>query len=199
MTGSIEVCGTIELEGGKPVEIVLQFASPVAAQARGFAQVGAGSLSNDSRGGCRFGGGRLLEDDEGINEALEVAKKVETVVLVVGLNNGAHCLYCLESFFNGYSIATDWESEGYDRTDMHLPRATNKLIQAILDLKKKTIIVIISGTPVAMPWVNSASTIVQSFYAGGEAGHGLADVLFGKVNPSSKLPLTFPIVSRFLY
>jgi len=174
MTGTVEVCGTVELEGGKPAEIVLQFASPVAAQARGFVQVGAGSLSNESRGGCRFGGGRLLEDDEGVSEALEVAKQAETVVLVVGLNN-------------------DWESEGYDRTDMHLPRATNKLVQAVLDLNKKTIVVVISGTPVAMPWVNSASTIIQSFYAGGEAGHGLADVLFGNVNPSSRLPLTFPI------
>jgi beta-glucosidase len=96
-------------------------------------------------------------------------------------------------------MAADWESEGYDRTDMHLPRATDKLIQSVLDLNKKTIIVIISGTPVAMPWVNSASTIVQSFYAGGEAGHGLADVLFGKVNPSSRLPLTFPIVSSLFY
>lgn len=94
---------------------------------------------------------------------------------------------------------TDWESEGYDRDSMHLPRATNKLVSAVLEVNKNTVIVIISGTPVAMPWVESASTIVQSFYAGGEAGHGLADVLFGKVNPSSRLPLTFPIVSSTSY
>lgn len=78
---------------------------------------------------------------------------------------------------------------------MHLPRATDKLVSAVLAVNKNTVIVIISGTPVAMPWVESASTIVQSFYGGGEAGNGLADVLFGKVNPSSRLPLTFPIVS----
>ncbi|KAG8717130.1 hypothetical protein FRC09_014708 [Ceratobasidium sp. 395] len=174
MTGTLETTGTIELEGGKPAEIVLQYASPVAAQSKGFAQVGAGSLSNESRGGCRFGCSRVFEDDVGVNEAVEIAKKVETVVLVVGLNN-------------------DWESEGYDRTDLVLPRATNKLIQSVLDVNKNTVVVIISGTPVSMPWVDSASTIVQSFYAGGEAGNGLADVLFGKVNPSSKLPLTFPI------
>lgn len=174
MTGTVEVCGTIDLEAGKPAELVLQYTSPVAAQAKGFAQVGAGSLSNESRGGCRFGCSRVFKDDEGITEALEIAKKVETVVLVVGLNN-------------------DWESEGYDRTDLVLPRATNKLIQAVLDVNKNTVVVIISGAPVSMPWVDSASTIVQSFYAGGEAGNGLADVLFGKVNPSSRLPLTFPI------
>ncbi|KAG9094123.1 hypothetical protein FS749_013076 [Ceratobasidium sp. UAMH 11750] len=174
VTGTLEVCGIIELEAGKPAEIVLQYASPVAAQSKGFAQVGAGSLSNESRGGCRFGCSRVIEDDAGVNEAVEVAKKVETVILVVGLNN-------------------DWESEGYDRTDMILPRATNKLVQSVLDVNKNTVVVIISGTPVSMPWVDSASTIVQSFYAGGEAGNGLADVLFGKVNPSSRLPLTFPI------
>ncbi|KAG9126937.1 hypothetical protein FRC07_001313 [Ceratobasidium sp. 392] len=174
MTGTIEATGTIELEGGKPAEIVLQYASPVAAQSKGFAQVGAGSLSNESRGGCRFGCARVFDDDVGVKEAVEIAKKVETVVLVVGLNN-------------------DWESEGYDRTDMVLPRATNKLVQSVLDVNKNTVVVIISGTPVSMPWVDSASTIVQSFYAGGEAGNGLADVLFGKVNPSSRLPLTFPI------
>jgi len=173
-TGTLEVCGSVELEAGKPAELVVQFASPGAARAKGLSHIGAGSLSTDGRGGCRFGGGRAFEDDVGISEAVEVAKKVEKVVLVIGLNN-------------------DWESEGYDRDTMHLPRATDKLVSAVLEVNKNTVIVIISGTPVAMPWAESASTIVQSFYAGGEAGHGLADVLFGKVNPSSRLPLTFPI------
>jgi beta-glucosidase len=78
---------------------------------------------------------------------------------------------------------------------MNLPRATDQLVSAVLEANKNTVIVVIGGTPVAMPWIDSATTIVQSFYSGGEAGHGLADVLFGKVNPSSRLPLTFPIVS----
>lgn len=174
MTGTVEVLGTVELEAGKPAEIVLQFTSPVAARARGFTHIGAGSLSLEGRGGCRWGGGRAFEDDEGVKEAVDLAKRVDKVVLVVGLNN-------------------DWESEGYDRDHMHLPRATNKLVSAVLEANKNTVVVIISGTPVAMPWVDSASTVVQSFYSGGEAGHGLADVLFGKINPSSRLPLTFPI------
>lgn len=92
-------------------------------------------------------------------------------------------------------IFLDWESEGHDRSDMSLPRATNRLVSAVLKANKRTVVVNISGTPVSMPWASAASTIVQSFYSGGEAGNGLADVLFGKVNPSSKLPLTFPIVS----
>ncbi|KAF8750133.1 glycosyl hydrolase 3 family [Rhizoctonia solani] len=148
MTGTVEVCNTVELTAGKPVEIKLQFTSPVAARARGFTQ--------------------------GIKEAVDLAKKVDKVVLVVGLNN-------------------DWESEGYDRDNMELPRATNRLVSAVLEANKNTAVVVISGTPVSMPWADTASTIVQSFYSGGEAGHGLADVLFGKVNPSSRLPLSFPV------
>ncbi|GAB1526978.1 hypothetical protein RhiTH_010152 [Rhizoctonia solani] len=174
MTGTVEVCNTIELTAGKPVEIKLQFTSPVAARARGFTQVGAGSLSLEGRGGCRWGGGRAFQDEQGIKEAVDLAKKVDKVVLVVGLNN-------------------DWESEGYDRDNMELPRATNRLVSAVLEANKNTAVVVISGTPVSMPWADTASTIVQSFYSGGEAGHGLADVLFGKVNPSSRLPLSFPV------
>ncbi|CAE6495932.1 unnamed protein product [Rhizoctonia solani] len=174
MTGTVEVCNTVELTAGKPVEIKLQFTSPVAARARGFTQVGAGSLSLEGRGGCRWGGGRAFQDEQGIKEAVDLAKKVDKVVLVVGLNN-------------------DWESEGYDRDNMELPRATNRLVSAVLEANKNTAVVVISGTPVSMPWADTASTIVQSFYSGGEAGHGLADVLFGKVNPSSRLPLSFPV------
>lgn len=88
MTGTLEVCGTIDLEGGKPAELVVQFTSPAAARARGLGTIGQGSLSTDGRGGCRFGGGRKFEDDVGVSEAVEVAKKVEKVVLVIGLNNG---------------------------------------------------------------------------------------------------------------
>ncbi|KAH7325525.1 family 3 glycoside hydrolase [Rhizoctonia solani] len=174
MTGTVEVLSTVELTAGKPAEIKLQFTSPVAARAKGFTQIGAGSLSLEGRGGCRWGGGRTFEDDQGIKEAVDLAKKVDKVVLVVGLNN-------------------DWESEGYDRENMELPRATNRLVSAVLEANKNTAVVVISGTPVSMPWAESASTVVQSFYGGGEAGHGLADVLFGKVNPSSRLPLTFPV------
>lgn len=77
---------------------------------------------------------------------------------------------------------------------MALPGATNQLVSAVLEANERTVVVVISGTPVEMPWATSAGTIMQSFYGGGESGNGLADVLFGKVNPSSKLPLTFPKV-----
>ena len=74
-----------------------------------------------------------------------------------------------------------------------MPGKTNDLVSAILaKAKAKTIIVNQSGTPVEMPWAKDANAILQAFYGGTRLGEGLADVLFGNVNPSAKLPLTFP-------
>ena len=73
-----------------------------------------------------------------------------------------------------------------------LPGTSNKLVSAVLAVAPNAIIVNQSGTPVTMPWVKEAATIVQAFYGGNDVGGGLADVLFGKLNPSSKLALTFP-------
>jgi len=105
---------------------------------------------------------------------VEIAKEADVTILVIGLNH-------------------DWESEGHDRADMELPGLTNKLVSAVLSANPNTVIVNQSGTPVEMPWINEASTVLQAFYGGNELGNGLADVLFGKVNPSGKLPLTFPL------
>ncbi|KAF7975113.1 hypothetical protein HWV62_10399 [Athelia sp. TMB] len=125
------------------------------------------------RGGIRFGGARVVNEDEAIADAVKLAKEADTTILVVGLNH-------------------DWESEGFDRADMELPGLTNRLVSAVLAADPKAVIVNQSGTPVAMPWVDEAPTLVQAFYGGNELGNGLADVLFGKVNPSAKLALTFP-------
>jgi beta-glucosidase len=76
---------------------------------------------------------------------------------------------------------------------MKLPGATNQLVTAILAAQPNTIIVNQSGAPVEMPWIKDASTLLQAFYGGNELGNGLADVLFGRVNPSGKLALTFPV------
>lgn len=73
-----------------------------------------------------------------------------------------------------------------------LPGLTNQLVFEVLRANPNTVVVNQSGTPVEMPWIDKASTLVQAFYGGNELGNGLADVLFGKVNPSGKLPLTFP-------
>lgn len=73
-----------------------------------------------------------------------------------------------------------------------LPGTANELISSILTAKPDAIIVNQSGTPVSMPWADQASTIVQNFYGGNAVGTGIANLLFGNINPSSKLPLSFP-------
>ena len=87
---------------------------------------------------------------------------------------------------------SDWETEGNDRADFNLPANQNELIEAILDANQNTVILINTGSPVNMPWVKKANAIVQTWFAGQEFGNALVDILSGKVNPSGKLPTTFP-------
>ncbi|KAF8213871.1 glycoside hydrolase family 3 protein [Mycena galopus ATCC 62051] len=124
-------------------------------------------------GGLRIGGIRQFNGEEAIKDAAALAKDSDVVILVVGLNH-------------------DWESEGFDRSNMDLPLLTNPLVSAVLRANPNTVVVNQSGTPVAMPWIDEASTVLQAFYGGNELGNGLADVLWGKVNPSAKISLTFP-------
>lgn len=75
---------------------------------------------------------------------------------------------------------------------MDLPPGVPNLVEAILAVAPTTIVVTQSGTPVSMPWASSASTLLHTWYGGSEYGNGLADVIFGRQNPSGKLPITFP-------
>ncbi|MDA9660200.1 glycoside hydrolase family 3 C-terminal domain-containing protein [Pseudomonadota bacterium] len=106
-------------------------------------------------------------------EAIEKASNADEVLLIVGTNS-------------------DWETEGNDRADFNLPANQNKLIEAILDANQNTVIAINTGSPVHMPWAKKANAIIQTWFAGQEFGNALVDILSGKVNPSGKLPTTFP-------
>ena len=108
-----------------------------------------------------------------LDEALKIAKEVDEVILLVGTNS-------------------DWETEGNDRVDFNLPGKQNTLIEKVLEINPNAIIVLNTGSPVNMPWVNKAKSILQSWYAGQEYGDALFEILTGLVNPSGKLPTTFP-------
>ena len=108
-----------------------------------------------------------------LDEALNIAKEVDEVILLVGTNS-------------------DWETEGNDRVDFNLPGEQNTLIEKVLEINPNAIIVLNTGSPVDMPWVNKAKSILQSWYAGQEYGDALFEILTGLVNPSGKLPTTFP-------
>lgn len=86
------------------------------------------------------------------------------------------------------------ECEGGDRPDMRLPEGHDEAIAALLGEARNpnTVVINLSGAPVEMPWIDQADTLLQYWFSGQEGGHALANVLFGEVNPSGKLPFTFP-------
>ena len=96
-------------------------------------------------------------------------------------------------FFGGLNKASHQDCEDSDRYHLELPYAQDKVIEALAEVNPNLAVVIISGNAVAMPWVDKVNAIVEGWYSGSQMGHAIADVLFGKVNPSGKLPFTFPV------
>jgi beta-glucosidase len=110
-----------------------------------------------------------------LKEALEAAASADAVIYVGGLTH-------------------DYDTEGQDRADMKLPYGQDRLISELIKVRPDAVIVINGGSPVNMSaWINDVSTLVFNWYSGMEGGIALAEVLFGDVNPSGKLPETFPI------
>ena len=134
--------------------------------------------------------------EELIKEAVELAKSCDAVIIIGGLK---HISEDLELENNGITVIKNdkikrrIDSEGYDRTDLELPYDQDELIKRVLEVNKNAIVVMLSGSPVNMTrWIDDASAVVQTWYNGMEGGRALAEVLFGDVNPSGKLPITFP-------
>ena len=114
------------------------------------------------------------QPEDPIADAVKLAKKADVVIVVASLNS-------------------EWESEGFDRVNMKLPGDQNKLIKQVAKANKNTIVVLNAGSAVEMPWIDRVPAVLQLWYNSQEQGHALADVLFGDVNPSGKLPTTFPV------
>src|SRR4051794_30548394 len=89
-------------------------------------------------------------------------------------------------------VAGLYEAESRDRGELDLPTEQDQLIDAVSRVNPHTIVVLQTGGPVTMPWINQVDGIVQLYYGGAEQGRALADVLFGDVNPSGKLPISYP-------
>ncbi len=89
-------------------------------------------------------------------------------------------------------FANDEESEGSDRSNLSLPFNQDQLIAAVAQANPNTIVVLNTGAPVLMPWLNQVKGVLEAWYPGQEDGNAIAAVLFGDVNPSGKLPMTFP-------
>ena len=89
-------------------------------------------------------------------------------------------------------FAYQWESEGMDLPSLSLPHDQDKLIAAVAAANPHTIVVLETGSPVTMPWVDAPAAILEAWYGGSDGANALGNILFGTVNPSGKLPNTFP-------
>ncbi|HET8912550.1 MAG TPA: glycoside hydrolase family 3 C-terminal domain-containing protein [Ktedonobacteraceae bacterium] len=87
----------------------------------------------------------------------------------------------------------DWQSEGFDRVALGLPGKQNALVEQVAAANPRTIVVLNTGSPISMPWLEQVAAVIQAWYPGQECGNAIADVLFGDVNPSGKLPQTYPV------
>jgi beta-glucosidase len=89
-------------------------------------------------------------------------------------------------------FATKWTGETYDTPDLTLPDGQDELIRAVVAANPHTVVVLETGGPVLMPWLKGAGAVIEAWYPGIRGGEALADILFGAVNPSGHLPVTFP-------
>jgi beta-glucosidase len=89
-------------------------------------------------------------------------------------------------------FATKWSTEGLDQADLSLPGGQDALIAAVSAANPNTIVVLETGNPVDMPWLGQTAAVIEAWYPGARGGEAIANVLFGKVNPSGHLPITFP-------
>lgn len=118
----------------------------------------------------------LKEKGKGHFRIVKSVKDADVAVVVVGLTH-----------------APGGDSEGFDRKQLELPDKQVSLIKDTCQKNKNTIVVLVNGSAIAMSeWIDDAPAIVEAWYGGMEGGHALADILFGDVNPSGKLPITFP-------
>jgi beta-glucosidase len=158
--------GTIDLKKGEKYHIKLQFSSaPTFTLKLDTFVPGHGSL--------RVGGCKVINDQDEIARSVQLAKEHDQVIICAGLN-------------------ADWETEGTDRASMKLPGYLDQLIAEVTAANPNTAVVMQTGTPEEMPWLEKTPAVIQAWYGGNETGNCIADVLFGDYNPSGKLSLSFP-------
>ncbi|KAL3471517.1 glycosyl hydrolase family 3 N terminal domain-containing protein [Aspergillus californicus] len=163
--GTPEVKGRIAMTAGQQYKVSIQYSCISALPDRQPGLLGGGIL--------RIGARLVVEKADLLAEAVQLASAADVVILCLGTDS-------------------ERETEGFDRITMSLPEEQDELANAVLGASNRVVVVNFSGSPVAMPWASNATTILQAWFLGSELGNGLADVLLGNVNPSGKLPVSFP-------
>ena len=111
-----------------------------------------------------------------VERAVTAAHQADVAIIVAGLNHSRYL-----------------DDEGWDRKDLRLPYGQDELIEQIARTNRHTIVVLVSGPAIEMdPWLERVPAVLQAHYSGMEGGHALARILFGEVNPSGKLTVTYP-------
>ncbi len=113
-------------------------------------------------------------EDDPIAAAAKLASEADVALLFIGTGG-------------------EWESEGHDRADMELPAEQVELLHAVVEANPNTVVVLNTGSPITMDWLDKVPAVVQAWFSGQESGNAIADVLFGDVNPSGRLTQTFPV------
>ena len=114
------------------------------------------------------------ENDEYLNNAIKAAAQHDIALVVIGLPE-------------------EYESEGYDRKNMKMPASHLKLIEEVYQVNENIVVILLGGSPIEMPWISSCKALLNMYLAGEAIGEAVADIVFGKENPSGKLAETYPI------
>jgi len=111
-----------------------------------------------------------------ITDAVQVARKADVAIV----------------------FANQWQTEGFDQPDLSLPRGQDALIEAVAAANPNTIVVLQTGGPIQMPWLGRVRGVIEAWYPGGRGGEVIAKALFGDINPSGRLPISFPASTQDL-
>lgn len=160
--GTPEERGSKYLNAGQQYQVLVEYGTAPTSNLKLHGVVSFGP------GGLRMGGCKRIDPEQAIQNAVDLAANADQVVVCVGLSG-------------------EWESEGFDRPHMDLPPLSDELVQKVLAVQPNAVIVVQSGTPVTMPWAHDTKALLHAWYGGNETGNGIADVLFGDVNPVSIL------------
>ena len=173
----------LPLDGSKSYAVLGEFAEKPRIQGNGSSQINSNYVDTPlemlKKAGydISYAPGYSLEridDDSLLKEAVALAKEKDAVIVFAGLTRES-------------------ESEGFDRTDLSLPGIHDELIEKVAAVNESVIVVLYGGSPFLMPWLERVKSVVLGYLPGDAAGSATVDVLSGRVNPSGKLPETFPL------
>lgn len=172
--------GILPLQAGQKVAFIGQYATEPRYQGGGSSHINAYRITS-AQDAAPAGviHVRGFEDKEDtldpalLREALKAAAAAEVAVVFAGLPDA-------------------WESEGFDRPHMRMPASQNELIMKIAEVQPNTVVVLHNGAPVEMPWLENVKGLLEVYLAGEAVGGATVDLLYGKANPSGRLPESFP-------